>query len=98
MAGRYRPESPRAAAPARREPHGAVVDGAEAQSHDVVGVAHAQLPRRPGTGLREVLHGAQHVPGLEVEQRTRGDRRVVVDRHALVVTVAVEIPQQAYDI
>src|SRR5205814_8173894 len=63
-----------------------------------VRVAHAELPRLPGTGFREVVDGAQHVPRLEVQQRPLGDGRIVVDRYARVVPVRVQVPQQPYDV
>src|SRR5947208_14934975 len=77
-----------------REPHRAVVYLAVPQGYHVVGIAHAQPPRGARAGPREVVDGAEHVASLEVEQRLRGDGRVVVDRHARVVAAAVHVPEQ----
>src|SRR6201989_2772585 len=77
-----------------RDPHRAVVNLAVPQGYHVVGIAHAQPPRGARAGPREVVDGTEHVAGLEAEQRLRGDGRVVVDRHARVVAVAVHVPEQ----
>src|SRR5690348_18359339 len=77
-----------------REPHRAVVNLAVPQGYHVVGIAHAQPPRGARAGPREVVDGPEHVAGLEVEQRLRGDGRVVVDRYARVVAAAVHVPEQ----
>ena len=57
-------------------------------------VAHAQPPRGPRAGPRELIDGPEHVTGLEIEQGLRGDGRIVVDRHARVVAAGVHIPEQ----
>ena len=59
-----------------------------------MGVAHAQPPRDPRAGPRELIDGPEHVAGLEVEQGLRGDGRVVVDWHARVVAAGVHVPEQ----
>ena len=60
-----------------------------------MGVAHAQPPRGPRAGPRELIDGPEHVAGLEVEQGLRGDGRVVVDRHARVVAAGVHVAEEA---
>src|SRR3954452_20782042 len=78
--------------------HHAVVDPTEPQGDNVERVVLVEPPRLLRTLLRHLRNGALHITRGEIERWLRGNRGIVIMRHALPEIVPVHVVDEPTDI